>query len=410
MRSAVVAGLQRSRPSPPVSVFEFWPAWAFYTPIVVQWIALGLRYGDFSLPTAANPLIEVGGLCGESKTAILDQIADTERDVIAPYVCLVPTDIAACDAAMQSAGLAYPVVAKPDIGCNGAGVRLIADRLALENYVAAFPSGARLMLQHYIPYEGEAGLFYVRRPREAQGRITSVTLKRVPEVIGDGRSTLRALILADPRASRARHQYFPHLAARLDSVPCQGERVRLVFVGNHCKGSIFTNGRDHITPALTARVEAIARSLPEFHFGRFDVRYRSLAELRHGAGFSVIEVNGVGSEATHVWDARTRPIAGLARPVRPLRRGVRDRGGEPGARPAPVGPARDGTPLATAAAHDGDLSHARLNAVDQVTTLGSSIPVRARMPASWSAIATSGANTWAVSASCRDASGSNRSI
>ena len=76
-----------------VSHFEFWPGWAFYGPIVLQWIGLGLRYGDFSLPTAANPRIEVGGLCGESKGAILDQIRPPARDAVAPYVRLWPESL-----------------------------------------------------------------------------------------------------------------------------------------------------------------------------------------------------------------------------------------------------------------------------------------------------------------------------
>ncbi len=288
-----------------VSHFEFWPGWAFYGPIILQWIGLGLRYGDFSLPTAANPRIEVGGLCGESKGAILDQIRAPARDVVAPYVRLWPEGLDACERAMDAAGLAYPVVAKPDIGCKGSGVRLVRDRADLARYLHAFPADAALLLQRYVPFEGEAGLFYIRHPGEARGRITSVTLKQAPVLTGDGRSTLRALLMADRRAFAARHQYLPHLAGRLDQVPAPGERVRLVFVGNHCKGSIFYDGRDLVTPALAARVEALARAMPHFHFGRFDVRYASGAALRDG-DFQVIEVNGVGSEATHVWDARTR--------------------------------------------------------------------------------------------------------
>ncbi len=33
----------------------------------------------------------------------------------------------------------------------------------------AFPAGARLILQRYVAYEAEAGVFYVRMPGEAQG-------------------------------------------------------------------------------------------------------------------------------------------------------------------------------------------------------------------------------------------------
>ena len=41
-----------------------------------------------------------------------------------------------------------------------------------------------------------------------------------------------------------------------------------------------------------------------FHLGRFDVRYDSLAALRRGEGFRIIEVNGAGSEAVQAWDPK----------------------------------------------------------------------------------------------------------
>ncbi len=295
-----------------VSRFEFWPGWIFYAPIVAQWIWLGLRHGDMSLPTAANPTIELGGLCGESKSAILDQIAGPARALVAPYICLPPGDADSAERAMAAAGLSWPVIAKPDIGCNGTGVRKIDDRAALAAYMAAFPRDAQMVLQRFIPEEGEAGIFYIRRPGEAAGRITSLTLKYAPNVVGDGRATLAELVHADPRAGALPHLYLPRLGAAAERVPAAGERVRLVMVGNHCKGAIFRDGREHITAALTARIEAFARAIPEFHFGRLDVRFAALAELRRGQGFTVIEVNGVGSEATHVWDARARLLPSWA--------------------------------------------------------------------------------------------------
>jgi hypothetical protein len=309
MKSAALA-----RPAPPparaepvVSHFEFWPDWAFYAPIVAQWIWLGLRYGAVSLPTAANPRIELGGLCGESKSAILDLVQGAARARLAPYVVVPPGSApAAAERAMTAAGLEWPVIAKPDIGCNGTGVRLLRDGADLAAYLAAFPADAGLMLQHFVREEGEAGVFYVRRPGESRGRITSLTLKQPPVVIGDGRRTLADLVRADPRAGRIPHMYLPRLGARAARVPAAGERVQLVMVGNHCKGAIFHDGRAQITPALTEAIEAIARAMPDFHFGRLDVRFGSLAALRRGEGFTVIEINGVGSEATHVWDARTR--------------------------------------------------------------------------------------------------------
>ncbi len=290
-----------------VSLFEFWPGWLFYAPIVAQWIWLGLRWGDMSLPTAANPHIETGGLCGESKAAILDQISGAARAVLAPYVRVgADTPPAVAEAVMREAGLAFPVILKPDIGCNGTGVRLIADAAELACALPQYPAGTELVLQHFVAWEGEAGLFYIRHPHEAVGRITSITLKHAPHVVGDGAATLRELVLRDPRAGRIAHLYLPRLAGRLDTVPAPGEPVRLVLVGNHCKGSIFQDGIEYATPALAARIEALAQAMPDFHFGRFDLRFRSLAALRRGEDFTIIEVNGAGSEATHIWDARTR--------------------------------------------------------------------------------------------------------
>ena len=130
LAAALAAPLPRGRD---VSPFEFLPGWLAYGPIVAQWIALGIRYGDLSLPTAANPGITTGGLCGESKSAILDQLAGDVRCWIAPYAILVTGDgdLARAHAALDSAGLELPLVVKPDIGCNGAGVRLVETDAAL---------------------------------------------------------------------------------------------------------------------------------------------------------------------------------------------------------------------------------------------------------------------------------------
>ncbi len=298
---------QQPPEAPPISRLEFLPGWVAYGPIVAVWVALGAWYRDFSLPTAANPQISTGGLCGERKSSILDIVQDSGRGWIAPYVTLetAEDDLARARQALARAGLALPLVVKPDIGCNGTGVRLVRTEDALGAALAAFPRGVGLVLQAFVPYAGEAGIFYIRMPGEAEGRITSLTIKTPPAVVGDGRSTLRALIMADPRHAKLQSLYVARLAARLDEVPQQGETIQLVFAGNHCKGSIFRNGASEVTPALTARIEAIARSIPDFHFGRFDVRYDSPAALRRGEDFRIIEINGVGAEATHIWDPST---------------------------------------------------------------------------------------------------------
>ncbi|MGC9269042.1 D-alanine--D-alanine ligase [Acidiphilium sp.] len=294
----------------PVSFFEFWPGFVFYAPVVLFWIWQALRYRSLTLPALTNPRIEAGGICGESKNDILDLAGAEARRWIAPYVGITTQahpagDLAMAEAAMAEIGLSYPVVAKPDMSCNGTGVRLIGNSAALADYLAAFPRATRLQLQMLATDEGEAGIFYIREPGQNHGTITSVTLKYAPVVVGDGRARIRDLIAADERLNAVSTLLLEKLGVGAARVPAAGERVRLVFVGNHCRGSTFKNGSHLITPALSARIDAIARDIPEFHFGRFDLRYASTQELRRGEGFTIIEVNGAGSEATHIWDPET---------------------------------------------------------------------------------------------------------
>lgn len=310
-----LAGLARR-----VAPAERVPTALFYTPLVLRWLWLGLCYRSLTLPTLTNPGIETGGFWGESKSDCLAQIGSDQQVWVARFVTLTThstpesrgTDLPHAEALMRMTGLQYPIVAKPDIGWQGYGVRLVDDAAELHAYLAAFPRGETLILQRYIPYDGEAGIFYVRRPGEAQGWIDALTLRYFPHIVGDGRSTVRELIQADARI-RSRAGYFlgenpEHLgltAEELASVPDSDTVERLAFIGSIRVGGLYRDGRALITPALEQRIDEIARSLPEFWYGRFDLRFDSIERLQAGEGFVIIEINGAGAEAIHAWDPET---------------------------------------------------------------------------------------------------------
>jgi hypothetical protein len=300
-------------PARPLSPFEFWPGEAFYAPVALYAVWLGLRYG-FRSSTCANPTIEAGGLVGESKSAVLSLAGDQAREWIAPWTSVVRQEGSAecetdrAEQALRAAGLDYPVVAKPDLGCRGMGVRPVASRAELAAYLEGFPHGQRVVLQTLIEWEPEASVLWARGPDDVQGRILSLTLKYFPRVTGDGFRTLRQLIEADPRAGRVAHLYLARHAARLDEVIAAGEMVRLVFSGSHSKGAIFRNAGHLATEALARRLDAIADDAPGLHVARFDMRCSSIGALTAGEGFRIVEINGVGGEAIHVWDSRTRLV------------------------------------------------------------------------------------------------------
>jgi hypothetical protein len=209
---------------------------------------------------------------------------------------------------MADAGLQFPVVAKPDIGRHGFGVRLIEDAAALNRYLEKFPAGAKLILQRYVAFAGEAAVLYGGVPGEG-GRILALTLRFFPHVVGDGASTLRELIGRDPCARRRARLHLgldqSHLGCgrgALDSVPARGEPVRLALIGSRRAGALYRDAGACITPALEAKLAAVIASMPEFHYGRLDVRFGSIDKLRRGEDLAIVEINGIGSEAIDAWD------------------------------------------------------------------------------------------------------------
>ncbi|MEO7073581.1 MAG: hypothetical protein ABI300_11765 [Rhodanobacter sp.] len=305
-RSRIALALERVRPAYPRSAIERLPKWLNLVPMVAQWCWLGWRHRSLTLPSAANPCLTAGGLVGDGKAEYFAGMGPLARARVAPFVMVRPGgDDALGEAlsAMHESALRFPVVAKPDLGWCGFGVCRLDNVPALAAYLARFPAGESLMLQRFLDEPGEAGIYYVRAPEQAHGRLLGVLLRHYPQVTGDGVSTLGELVCRDARLRRGLRDR--HHAADFDpaSVPAAGVSVRLSLIGSTRVGGRYEDASDSATPALLAAVDAIARDMPQFHVGRFDVRYGSLQELRNGH-FTIMEINGAGAEAVHAWDPR----------------------------------------------------------------------------------------------------------
>lgn len=298
-----------------VSTAERIPNNILYIPVILRWFLLAIRYRSVTLPSVSNPMIETGGFMGESKASVMLMVGEEQKSWVAEFTLLhrngeTPEgDLNRAELMMQEKGLTFPVVAKPDIGWNGHGVQLVEDRTQLLKYITSFPSGGKMLLQRPVHHDGEAGVFYVRMPGDEKGRIYSITLRYFPYVVGDGKSTLRDLIKTDERTKLRADFYLGEKSNHLgfgkddlDHVPQDGELIRLAFIGSLRVGGLYRDAGYLITPELTAQFDAIARSMPEFYYGRFDIRFESTELLRAGKGFTIIEINGAGAEAIQVWD------------------------------------------------------------------------------------------------------------
>lgn len=218
------------------------PLGLFYLPLIGSWIGFAARYRSLTLPTIANPCHPPSGMWGESKSAYLVDVIGSERQYVADFIVVTRSvghrtlfaDLGRIRQLLYAGGLAFPLIARPDAGRHGA-VRL-DDVPAVREYLRHFPPGEKLILQRFVPYSGEATVLYARLPGRRSGRILSLSLR------ADGR---------------------------------------------------WRDAWRHVTPELEARVDAIARSMREFHYGRFRLRFASIDELMRGESFSVVEIRGI---------------------------------------------------------------------------------------------------------------------
>jgi len=259
---------------------------------------LAIKAKSIFFGTAANPLIENGGFLMESKKLIYDSLPEGTYPVTLKFS---PKDSTAeILKQFQKINLCYPIIAKPDIGMRGMAIQKIKSDKELISYVSKVDFD--FLLQEFIDFPEEAGIFYVRMPGEALGKITGIVWKEFVIVEGDGHSTIRQLIESNPRFSLQMKVLEQEYTEYLNSIPAENEKINLVPYGNHARGSKFTDATYRVNDKLTSAINNICTKVPEFYYGRMDIRFKSFHDLEMGGNFSIIELNGAGSDPTHIYD------------------------------------------------------------------------------------------------------------
>lgn len=247
--------------------------------------------------SAVNPGMEWGGLFNYSKFDILDKLDPKHR----PKTLKIPAhaDFSDVKAQLDLSGISFPLIAKPDFGERGRGVRKIYSLEELNEYAPIYSQEA-ILIQEFIDYPEEYGVFILKNPRSGTFQICSLTAKIPLQVLGDGHSTLSELIRHHPRAKRYSLEISQE---KMDSIPLYQERVPLSQQGNHCKGATFLDKREFISDQMISCFEKICRPLDGFYYGRLDVKVASLEGLSHPDSIKVLEINGVNSEPIHIYDS-----------------------------------------------------------------------------------------------------------
>ena len=271
--------------------WEYWPFNLIYTPVAVYFLWLMLRARSFFFFSASNPTIETGGMFGESKWDIFKLLPGN----LYPSTILVPENANpdAVKKQMQAANIQYPAIAKPNRGERGWMVRKICNDAQLVDYLQQVK--AEFLIQTCVDLPIELSVFYYRYPNKPKGMISSVTLKEMLNVTGNGRSTLLELIKAYPRALLQLPVLEIELKQQLNAVPEKGEKIELVPFGNHSRGSKFMDACYMIDEKMTNVFDDISRQIPGFYFGRYDIRCSSIEAMKEGKDIQILELNGAGA-------------------------------------------------------------------------------------------------------------------
>ncbi len=287
--------------------WEFWSLRTFYDPIIFYIVWLAIKFKSLSVFADANPAIEAGGFVGEPKAEIYQDLQKSAaagkhllRYAFIPAEAEKPEKLKIAENFLRENDLNFPVALKPNAGERGAGVFIIKNEVELNDRIEQ--SETDLIVQEFA--DGlEFDVFYYRYPNAENGEIYAITEKVFPTVSGDGKANLETLILRDKRAVALAEAYFERNAERLETVPENGEIVPIIDIGTHSKGAIFLDGSYLKTEKLEAEIDAVCRGYEGFYFGRFDLRSASKEAFQRGE-FKIIELNGVTSEATSIYDPK----------------------------------------------------------------------------------------------------------
>ena len=278
--------------------WEYWPFHIVYSPVYFYWIWLCVKTRSLFFFNTANPSIINGGFLMESKKAIYDLIPP---EYYPPTLFFKKgTDNNVIIATIRKRQLKFPLIGKPDIGMQGKAVKKLDNISALLEY--AGHSKVDFLVQEFVPFEHEVGIFYYRYPCEEKGHISGIVEKEFLSVTGDGISTIEALLRKEKRYILQLPVLRNTYGEELKSILRPGEKCLLVPYGNHVRGAKFIDASHLIDDKLTAVFDHICQQVPGFYFGRLDIRYQSWEELNQGKNFTVIELNGAGSEPTHIYD------------------------------------------------------------------------------------------------------------
>ena len=279
--------------------WEHWPALTYYIPLLPIFLMRSLKARHPIYYTVTNPGVLYSGNGTESKFKTLELVPEKYRPK--GFLFYKNDSLEELEKRLNKELIEFPLIAKPDIGFRGYMVKKIENLDQLKKYLILLKENT--IIQEFIPYQKEIGVFYHKFPGKKSGNISSVTIKKFIKVKGDGKLTLSELIQKDERAFLYKNLFSILHRDKIDQVLDSGQEMILSVIGNHSKGTQFINGNHLINSKMTDFIDDICKHMEGWNYGRLDIKYNDYNSLMKGTDFKILEVNGIISEPTHIYDA-----------------------------------------------------------------------------------------------------------
>ena len=277
-----------------------WETWHYlgkYIPIMPVWLWYCLKSRSFWFFTASNPTLTFGGFEGESKKEMYDQLPPGTY----PKTVFInhEMDFNRVLKIVEKNDFAYPFAVKPDVGMMGFMFRTIGNEEEFRQYHNLMP--ADYLVQEFVDYPLELSVFYYRFPNERKGNITGFIRKDYLSVTGDGTSTLLELIINYDRVRFRQEEMKSKHRDKLNNIIPEGEVFYLSRALNLSRGGKLVSLAHEKDERLLKVFDDLSHYAGYFYYGRYDVKCKSIEDLKQGKNFSILEYNGSGAEPHHIY-------------------------------------------------------------------------------------------------------------
>ena len=203
-----------------------------YFPIYFYWIYLSFKAKSFGFFNASNPRIKNGGFAMESKKEIYNLIPKKYYPKTLFFNAFETFETVIRK--VGKSNFRYPFIIKPDVGLQGLRVEKISNNKELKDYLKKVNHD--FLIQKLAQYPLEIGVFYHRMPNKPDGEITGIVFKDFLIVKGNGKNTVKELLLQVPRFSIQLETLKKKHGSKLNKILPEGESLNLMPYENHARG------------------------------------------------------------------------------------------------------------------------------------------------------------------------------